>query len=215
MSNWQDTYKKLKKRKDEIDKTSGSLDTSYSTVTPSVKDINGLRNPGSNYNTLDISSVLLGTYTSRVQPTVTNPALYGMNSKTIMTNETKEPTIESENKAQTVNADGYRETGKTYGDYWYQEYGKRKDEKIYEKNGKYYLYSNGTYQDVDKVSYMTDKKTDKKILQEAKKEGYKGNQSSLAHISDQLKLDTENLTKEEYKEYESDLKRQQTKREKE
>ena len=215
MSNWQDTYKKLKKRKEEMDKTSGSLDASYNTATPSVKDINGLRNPDSAYNTLDVSSVLLGTYTSRVQPTVTNPSLYGMNSKTIMTNETKEPTVKSENKVQTVNADGYRETGKTYGDYWYQEYGKRKDEKIYEKNGKYYLYSNGTYQDVDKVSYMTDKKTDKKILQEAKKEGYKGNKSSLAHISDQLKLDTENLSKDEYKEYESDLKRQQDKHEKE
>lgn len=222
MAKWQDTFKKLKKRKEEVDKTSSpseikQIDTSYDNVTPSIRDVNGLRNPGSTYNTLDVSSVLLGTYATRVKPTVTNPTLYGMNSKPTVTSEaeTVEPTVKSENKTPTVNADGYKETGKTYGDYWYQEYGKRKDEKIYEKDGKYYLYSNGTYQDVDKVSYMTDKKTDKKTLQEAKKEGYKGNKSSLAHISDQLKLDTENLSKDEYKEYESDLKRQQDKHEKE
>lgn len=222
MAKWQDTFKKLKKRKEEVDKTSSpseikQIDTSYDNVTPSIRDVNGLRNPGSTYNTLDVSSVLLGTYATKVQPTVTNPTLYGMNSKPTVTTETEtvEPTVKSENKTSTVNADGYKETGKTYGDYWYQEYGKRKDEKIYEKDGKYYLYSNGTYQDVDKVSYMTDKKTDKKTLQEAKKEGYKGSKSSLAHISDQLKLDTENLSEDEYKEYESDLKRQQEKHEKE
>lgn len=222
MAKWQDTFKKLKKRKEEVDKTSSpseikQIDTSYDNVTPSIRDVNGLRNPGNTYNTLDVSSVLLGTYAVKVKPTVTNPTLYGMNSKPTVTPETEtvESTIKSENKTPTVNADGYKETGKTYGDYWYQEYGKRKNEKIYEKDGKYYLYSNGTYQDVDKVSYMTDKKTDKKTLQEAKKEGYKGSKSSLAHISDQLKLDTENLSKDEYKEYESDLKRQQDKREKE
>lgn len=222
MAKWQDTFKKLKKRKEEVDKTSSpseikQIDTSYDNVMPSIRDVNGLRNPGSTYNTLDVSSVLLGTYATKVKPTVTNPTLYGMNSKPTVTPETEtvESTVKSENKTPTVNADGYKETGKTYGDYWYQEYGKRKDEKIYEKDGKYYLYSNGTYQDVDKVSYMTDKKTDKKTLQEAKKEGYKGSKSSLAHISDQLKLDTENLSKDEYKEYESDLKRQQDKHEKE
>ena len=222
MAKWQDTFKKLKKRKEEVDKTSSpseikQIDTSYDNVTPSIRDVNGLRNPGNTYNTLDVSSVLLGTYAVKVKPTVTNPTLYGMNSKPTVTPETEtvESTVKSENKTPTVNADGYKETGKTYGDYWYQEYGKRKNEKIYEKDGKYYLYSNGTYQDVDKVSYMTDKKTDKKTLQEAKKEGYKGSKSSLAHISDQLKLDTENLSKDEYKEYESDLKRQQDKREKE
>lgn len=222
MAKWQDTFKKLKKRKEEVDKTSSpseikQIDTSYDNVTPSIRDVNGLRNPGNTYNTLDVSSVLLGTYAVKVKPTVTNPTLYGMNSKPTVTPETEtvESTVKSENKTPTVNADGYKETGKTYGDYWYQEYGKRKNEKIYEKDGKYYLYSNGTYQDVDKVSYMTDKKTDKKTLQEAKKEGYKGSKSSLAHISDQLKLDTENLSKDEYKEYESDLKRQQDKHEKE
>lgn len=222
MAKWQDTFKKLKKRKEEVDKTSSpseikQIDTSYDNVTPSIRDVNGLRNPDNTYNTLDVSSVLLGTYAAKVKPTVTNPTLYGMNSKPTVTPETEtvESTVKSENKTPTVNADGYKETGKTYGDYWYQEYGKRKNEKIYEKDGKYYLYSNGTYQDVDKVSYMTDKKTDKKTLQEAKKEGYKGSKSSLAHISDQLKLDTENLSKDEYKEYESDLKRQQDKREKE
>lgn len=222
MAKWQDTFKKLKKRKEEVDKTSSpseikQIDTSYDNVTPSIRDVNGLRNPGNTYNTLDVSSVLLGTYAVKVKPTVTNPTLYGMNSKPTVTPETEtvESTVKSENKTPTVNTDGYKETGKTYGDYWYQEYGKRKNEKIYEKDGKYYLYSNGTYQDVDKVSYMTDKKTDKKTLQEAKKEGYKGSKSSLAHISDQLKLDTENLSKDEYKEYESDLKRQQDKHEKE
>lgn len=113
--------------------------------------------------------------------------------------------------AGVVNADGYTYTGKNYGDYWYENYAKDKDNKIYEKNGIYYVYNErrGTYENVDTIRFMTTKEQSKKDYAEAKKLGYKGNKSALAHISDQIKLDTAGLTSKEKEEYEQDLLRQQ------
>ena len=107
----------------------------------------------------------------------------------------------------------YLDTGKTYGDYWYQEYSTRKDDKIYSKGGKYYVFNSktGDYQDVDKISYMTNADVDAKQLEEAQKNGYKGNKADLIKISNKILLDTGDLTKKEYAEYAKDLKRQEEK----
>lgn len=111
----------------------------------------------------------------------------------------------------------YIDTGKTYGDYWYQEYGKRKDDKIYSRGGKYYVLNSrtGEYDDVDRINYMTTEELDKKQLEEAQSLGYKGNKADLAKISNKILLDTGNLTKKEYADYSKDLKRQEEKLNKE
>ena len=105
----------------------------------------------------------------------------------------------------------YIDTGKTYGDYWYQEYGKRKDDKIYSKGGKYYVLNSrtGEYDDVDKINYMTTEDLDKKQLEEAQSLGYKGNKADLAKISNKILLDTGNLTEKEYDEYLKALQQQE------
>lgn len=131
-------------------------------------------------------------------------------NNTVTTNTKTElsPTI------NTANSDGYIDTGKKYGDYWYQGYSTNKDQKIYSKDGKYYLgrtKSDGTisYQDVDTINFMTTKDADRKEYKDAVKAGYKGSKSTVTHISDKIKLDTSNLSDEEYKDYDSDLKRQE------
>lgn len=108
-----------------------------------------------------------------------------------------------------INKEGYKSTGKKYGDYKYQGYKERKDYEIYEKEGKYYYY------DVKRKSYipmdqaeLTTPELDKKSYEEAKKQGYTGSKDTLK-IADRIKLDTANLTEEEYKDYKKDLERQQ------
>lgn len=107
------------------------------------------------------------------------------------------------------NEDGYTDIGKTYGDYWYQNYSKNKDKKIYEKDGQYYVNMGSYYQNVDQMNFMATKEGDEKSYQDAVALGYKGSKSSLTKMSDRIKLDTSNLSNKEYEEYEDDLLRQQ------
>ena len=125
------------------------------------------------------------------------------------------PTIEQTQKVQQE--EPYIDTGKTYGDYWYQEYGTRKNDKIYSKGGKYYVLNSrtGEYDDVDRINYMTDAKTDEQQLATAQSLGYKGNKTDLVKISNKILLDTGDLTKKEYAEYTKDLQRQEEKLSKE
>ena len=108
-----------------------------------------------------------------------------------------------------INKEGYKSTGKKYGDYKYQGYKERKDYEIYEKEGKYYYYDakRKSYIPMDQVE-LTTPELDKKSYEEAKKQGYTGSKDTLK-ISDRIKLDTANLTEEEYKDYKKDLERQQ------
>ena len=108
-----------------------------------------------------------------------------------------------------VNKEGYKSTGKKYGDYKYQGYKERKDYEIYEKEGKYYYYDakRKSYIPMDQAE-LTTPELDKKSYEEAKKQGYKGSKDTLK-IADRIKLDTANLTEKEYKDYKKDLERQQ------
>ena len=235
MAKWQDTFEQLKKRKKEIDKTSNTseikqVDKNYQKSPNTlnyapIRSNNGLKTiPTLTNNTSSVTNTILGINNNKSNimsgflPNVTSNQFKAVKPTVESSTPSKvEPTISAKTTQPVVNAEGYKETGKTYGDYWYQEYTTRKDDKIYEKDGQYYLYDakTGNYQSVDQVSYMTTKEASDKAYKEAKKSGYKGNRSSLAHISDQLKLDTSNLTDKEYKEYQSDLKRQQDKSDKE
>lgn len=150
------------------------------------------------------NTISYNNYKSKYSPKLSNEA-------TITGNSILLPTITTNNTQQKD--EQYLDTGKTYGDYWYQEYSTRKDDKIYSKGGKYYVFNSktGDYQDVDKISYMTNADVDAKQLEEAKKNGYKGNKADLIKISNKILLDTGDLTKKEYAEYAKDLKRQEEK----
>ena len=119
--------------------------------------------------------------------------------------------------AGTVNEDGYTYTGKNYGDYWYQNYATDKDNKIYSKDGVFYVRDEkrNKYQPVDTISFMTTKELSDKEYNEAKKLGFTGSKSALTKVSEKLKLDTADLTSQEYTEYEKDLLRQEEARNKE
>ena len=71
----------------------------------------------------------------------------------------------------------YQDTGKTYGDYYYNDYAKLKDVPIYkDSKGKYYTFYNNKYEPLGTGitgSVMTSKEEEKKQLEEAKKNGYK------------------------------------------
>lgn len=78
-----------------------------------------------------------------------------------------------------------QDTGKTYGDYYYDNYSQNKDKKIYvnTKDGSYFLDNNGKYEKLgtrltSNVNTMTTKAAEDKKVKEAKKQGYKGSQSS-------------------------------------
>lgn len=138
---------------------------------------------------------------------------YGTSTKKDVTETTEDiapvKTTTKREGTGTTNEEGYTYTGRNWGDYWYQAYNTNKDLKIYEKDGKYFVqYSDGKYQNVDNISFMTTKEANTKALEEAKKLGYKANTSNLS-ISNQIKLDTANLTSEEQQEYTEDLIRQQ------
>ena len=83
------------------------------------------------------------------------------------------------------NDEGYFDTGKKYGDYFYENYEQFKDMPIYEKNGDYYLYSNNSYQNVGKLdtlgnvidtNIMTTNEIEDEKLKKAKELGFKGDQ---------------------------------------
>lgn len=78
---------------------------------------------------------------------------------------------------ETFNSDGYANTGKKYGDYYYNNYSELKDVPIYkDKNGKYFTYYNNKYDLLGTGitgSTMTSKSEQKRQLEEAKKLGFK------------------------------------------
>lgn len=83
----------------------------------------------------------------------------------------------------------FKDTGKTYGDYYYDNYAQNKDKKIYinTNDKKYYINTNGKYQRLNKLdengniisdNVMTTTEIEKQKKQEAIRQGYKDNSSN-------------------------------------
>ena len=122
-----------------------------------------------------------------------------------------------------INQEGYTDTGKKFGDYYYHEYKTKGQYKIYSKDNQYYYYDEQNKKYVPftgRESWMTTKEDDEKAYQEAVKAGYKDNSikdkdGNYLSMENQLKLDTTDLTDEERKQYTEDLFRQQKNKEEE
>lgn len=91
----------------------------------------------------------------------------------------------NQNKIDLSGKSYLKDTGKTYGDYYYNNYVENKDKKIYlnSKDGNYYLNNNGKYEKLGtglttNVTTMTTLDSKDNQLEEAKKQGYKGSQST-------------------------------------
>ena len=135
----------------------------------------------------------------------------------VLANKTKVATTLT--KKPMPNADGYTDTGKKYGDYYYWDYSKRKDEKIYKKDGTYYIYnSKGKYEPIVDTNNMTTKELEAKQYKDAVKAGYKDKRDSgykYLSVIQQLDLDTAGLTEAEKQDYADDIRRQKDKEHKE
>ena len=100
----------------------------------------------------------------------------------------------------------YNDTGKKYGDYYYDNYELYKDMPIYEQHGKYYLKTNKGYEELGRLdkngnvakNVMTTKETEKEELEKAKKLGFKDNNQK---ITSQEYDDAQDTFKELQKEY--------------
>lgn len=120
-------------------------------------------------------------------------------------------TNKNSNDVNKYTSDGYRITNKKYGDYFYQNYATDKDKPIVEKDGYYYIFDensngNGRYKSVDSMNFLTTKEADKQQYEEAQKQGYIGsNNTDLKKISNQIKLDTIQLSEDEKEEYKNSL----------
>lgn len=120
-------------------------------------------------------------------------------------------TNKNSNDVNKYTSDGYRITNKKYGDYFYQNYATDKDKPIVEKDGYYYIFDensngNGRYKSVDSMNFLTTKEADKQQYEEAQKQGYIGsNNTDLKKISNQIKLDTVQLSEDEKEEYKNSL----------
>ena len=127
------------------------------------------------------------------------------------------------NNTNQINEEGYTDTGKKFGDYYYHDYKTKGQYKIYSKNNHYYYYDEKKQSYIPftgSESWMTTKEDDEKAYQEAVKAGYKDNSikdksGNYLSMENQLKLDTTDLTKEERKQYTEDLFRQQKNKEEE
>ena len=128
----------------------------------------------------------------------------------VMTFQNQQPSILEEDNS----LEGYKDTGKKYGDYYYENYGLFKDTPIYVKNNKYYVNTNGSYQELGNLdkngnvitgNVMTSKEAEKQKLEDAKKLGYKDNsfkvtsqeyddiQSSFKRLKKEYKLSDKEL----------------------
>ena len=99
-----------------------------------------------------------------------------------MQEQTREKIRQQQEYLNRFNEEGYFDTGKKYGDYFYENYEQYKDLPIYEKDNKFYLYSNNNYQDLGKLdtngniitgNVMTSKDVENEKLERAKALGYK------------------------------------------
>ena len=100
----------------------------------------------------------------------------------------------------------YNDTGKKYGDYYYDNYELYKDVPIYENQGKYYLKTDSGYQPIGKLdkngkvfeNSITTQEAEDKEREKAKKLGYKDN---LTKITTQDYDDAQETFKKLKKEY--------------
>lgn len=100
----------------------------------------------------------------------------------------------------------YNDTGKKYGDYYYDNYELYKDMPIYEQKGKYYLKTNRGYEPIGRLdkngnvieNLMTNEEAERKDLEKAQKLGYKDN---LTKITTQDYDDAQETFKKLQKEY--------------
>lgn len=101
----------------------------------------------------------------------------------------------------------YNDTGKKYGDYYYDNYEMYKDVPIYENQGKYYLKTDSGYQPIGKLdnngkvydNSITSQVDEKKEREKAKKLGYKDNLTKITTQDYDDAQDTFKKLKKEYK----------------
>lgn len=101
----------------------------------------------------------------------------------------------------------YNDTGKKYGDYYYDNYELYKDMPIYEQHGKYYLKTNKGYEELGKLdkngnvaqNIMTNEEAEQEELEKAKKLGYKDNITKITTQDYDDAQDTFKRLKKEYK----------------
>lgn len=95
-----------------------------------------------------------------------------------------EKRIKKPQQSYIPNEDGYFDTGKKYGDYFYENYEQYKDMPIYGKDNKFYLYTNNTYQDLGKLDTtgnvilgdtLSTEELENEKLERAKSLGFKEN----------------------------------------
>lgn len=120
----------------------------------------------------------------------------------------------------TTNEDGYTLIGKSYGDYFYEDYVNMKDYPIVQKDGNFYILNPNAKKPEEKylafaprgstMPVMTTQEIKDKEYEEAVRNGYVNrNQTHGLSSYDLVKLDSADLTPNERKEYTKDLKRQQ------
>lgn len=120
----------------------------------------------------------------------------------------------------TTNEDGYTLIGKSYGDYFYEDYVNMKDYPIVQKDGNFYILNPNAKKPEEKylafaprgstMPVMTTQEIKDKEYEEAVRNGYVNrNQTHGLSSYDLVKLDSANLTPNERKEYTKDLKKQQ------
>ena len=93
--------------------------------------------------------------------------------------------VQNNNQIDLSGKSYLKDTGKTYGDYYYDNYAENKDKKIYlnTKDRNYYLNNNGKYEKLgtgttSNTNTMTTVALEDKKIEDAKKLGYKGSKSS-------------------------------------
>ena len=108
---------------------------------------------------------------------------------TTLENLSQIPLSTSKEKIDLSGKSYFKDTGKTYGDYYYDNYAQNKNKKIYinTNDKKYYINTNGKYQRLNKLDengniisddVMTTTEIEKQKKQEAIRQGYKDNSSN-------------------------------------
>ena len=202
----------LKTAKIKVRQSNGS----YKTITTSYDDSDAdvVKNIGN--NTVSQNNIAPAPSVNNNRNSINNGFVSSlMNTQNdvfskVMTFQNQQPSILEEDNS----LEGYKDTGKKYGDYYYENYGLFKDTPIYVKNNKYYVNTNGSYQELGNLdkngnvitgNVMTSKEAEKQKLEDAKKLGYKDNsfkvtsqeyddiQSSFKKLKKEYKLSDKEL----------------------
>lgn len=176
---------------------------SQSKVMAPAPAVTTMKNNINNQITTNISNkIVTGSYENEIhnknmsqatKTSISNPIVFGS---------------KKENNSTPVDTSDfiYNDTGKKYGDYYYDNYELYKDMPIYEQHGKYYLKTNKGYEELGRLdkngnvaqNVMTTKEAEKEELEKAKKLGFKDNNLK---ITSQDYDDAQDTFKELQKQY--------------